>query len=116
MQTTKKYWLRGGVIFTIIDIIGGLIAWGLFSYSNSLGSWTISNPHLSEMVWTHNASTILGLMFGSPAFVVMFGYMGRTNLNVFNYILPFVVNLGVYFLIGAFLGKLYGKIKNRNRV
>ncbi len=96
----KRYWLRGGIFLTIIGIIS--IAVGLYNTSNNdfVPPWII--PAVPGLVVLH--------FFGGPIL----------NINNGNYhilqSITIIISLCIYFFVGAVLGYLYGKIKNRNKI
>lgn len=89
-----SYWLKGGLILSIIALVFRLTG-GMFELFPS------SNP--------------LEKFLGSASF--FFGYpFGIPLANLFNtgiVIIDITIFLGIYFIIGAFIGWIYGKIKNR---
>jgi len=88
----KRYWLRGG--FLILGV-------ALILYSTG--------------VFFNNAIFEFFLFPGALLYDDFLEFFLPTSLDVFLLYL-FIINSLIYFAFGAFLGWLYGKIKNRNKV
>jgi hypothetical protein len=97
MQNNKRYWLRGGVIisivFTLISLIGQL-TWDVISM--------VSIPGFVIL------TLIDGPIFGGTIYYPTF-------TGISSYMLSLFISFIIYFIIGVLAGYLYGKIKNRNK-
>jgi len=92
----KRYWLlRGGVVFLITGII--------FLLASEL--------IINDVIWHFPANPTIEFLsvFYSIPFVFL-----NIVLGVPYFISHFII-LAIYFFVGAILGWLYGKIKNRNK-
>mgnify|MGYP001561561568 CR=1 FL=1 len=91
-----SYWLKGVIIalsFSIIILIANIL----------LDAASGSNPFRNE--W----NMILYYMINFP--VVVFFDKLNIEFNIFYFILSSLV---FYFILGAVIGLIYGKLKNRN--
>lgn len=92
----KRYWLRGGLIalaIVVVLFVGLFFSGVTMDYGISI-AWGVSN-------WPG------GLVYG------------LFNMHLMDRIeIPIIISLSVviYFSIGVFVGSLYGKFKNRNKV
>ena len=99
MQNTKRYWLRGGIIFAIIYLIVAVLYIPPFVIRYDL------------TIFPLDALNILGKYSGFHL-----GLLGHSAAGFPGLIIAFVIILLVYIGIGMFLGYFYGKIKNRNKI
>ncbi len=114
MQTNKRYWLKFGIICAIFNIILSLI---LISIPGVL------HPHdNSDLIGLFFPNVIIGQIFGLcittailyPLYLVGINLYPLTHLPI---IYGLLINFSIYwFIMGALIGWLYGKIKNRSRV
>ena len=105
MQNNKRYWLRGGIISIII-----------FTPLYILSLYSGGHPGATILFFLPIAIAY-GVLFKDDIFhfvddiaKLLGGSLLDYNLAGYLFLLPF------YLVIGIFLGWLYGKIKNRNRV
>lgn len=98
-----SYWFKGGFIFGLISFIGSLLWLGYYI------------PAFSKLFFNFWLAVVL-----SPGqFLALFGLMGpQGDISIFKLLgtwaIGFVISLIIYFIIGAVIGWIYGKIKNRN--
>ena len=91
----KRYWLRGGIGLLLLY---GLLTAILYPFGTGQGEWL---PYWS----------IPSVIGGIPLFA-LFHRFGYFIDSIGSIIAPIIT----YFILGAILGWLYGKIKNRNKV
>jgi len=97
------YWLKGGIITTILCLI---IALALVPFGDDTGGYLIL-PY-----WF--IPTLIGSAIICTPFVWIFGPLAWDNINDFFFHFGFAVTgIIFYFLIGAIIGWIYGKIRNR---
>jgi len=91
-EPKKRYWLRGGiilgVIYTVLIILGSLISWITISKSSFSGGNIIILSFMSKIL-----------------------FPGSWVTSIF---LSMIISVIFYILLGAGIGWVYGKIKNRN--
>lgn len=99
----KRYWLRGGVVGLVMGIIVLIVAMlTALNYDCPGGNCT---PYWYDMI-----GYVSGwLSFPLTSFAK--GFIGSSA-----YILNFIFIPATYFMYGAIIGWLYGKIGNRNKV
>ena len=96
----KRYWLRGGIVALIIGAIYAVIYLVAYNYFNiEIWNWGIAPGIFLGIMF----SVLLGCDFWGGSNV---GYC--VSLQVISFV---VVTLIIYFIVGMFLGWLYGKIK-----
>ncbi|OGZ78174.1 MAG: hypothetical protein A2358_02385 [Candidatus Staskawiczbacteria bacterium RIFOXYB1_FULL_37_44] len=100
------YWLKGGIILDLLIIIAFLI-YRFFSIFSSLLILEILFP-----------STLLIRELSIKCFLA--GYMGDRSicpisLQTFQIIL-LISSIIFYFIVGAIIGLIYGKIKNKSNI
>lgn len=92
----KRYWLRGGITLVVISII---IA--LFRYPSGIpactGGFCDSFPY-----WLHT--------FFPGELVTIWINMGFSEAYIY---LSTIIGLIIYFIVGAVIGWIYGKVKAR---
>lgn len=92
---THLYWLKFGISFFIVDFLLSVIPILFILYPND--SLLIVNPFLGVAVTNIKNDNIVGFLYHYQ--------------TVGTYTWPVV-----WFIAGAFLGLIYGKIKNRNTI
>jgi|SRR6185369_13077460 len=95
----KRYWLRVGITLAIINIILCVIAFNLPE---------VKNPH--------NNSDLIALLFPNiliSSFALSWMGWSEGMPTILVYLIPGSI---FWFIVGAILGWIYGKIKNRNKV
>lgn len=104
------YWVRGGVVSIILAFLYLLYSFPLQKYFPACISFNF-------FCKTHQ---IIELIFMWPAMIYLFRYqfLGNKVAGWFDNLplLVLVINIAYVFAIGAFLGWLYGKIKNRRKI
>ncbi len=101
---TKPYWLKGGIIFPLII----LILWGIIAILEIAN--IIPRGEGGTTIW-------MPLMFSMPI-VVLYGIFGGnldTRITAPLFIFFTLLTILEIFLIGAFIGWIYGKIKSRSK-
>ena len=85
----KKYWLRGGVVGLLLGIIIVVyfLKYNFLACSTGWGAWQKPLPSYCYLLFPINGS--LSSIYG-------------------------ILNILLYFVYGAILGLLYGKIKNKD--
>lgn len=86
-QVNKRYWLKGGIIGEIFAIIIIIITYAYYEVYSNLGSF-----------------------FGINEYIV--GNISNYSLGLLLYV---SLNLTEYFLLGALIGYIYGKIKRKTK-
>ena len=96
----KRYWLRGGICLGILNII--------------LAVGSIATPACGDL---------LAILFELPGIPFLFLFSVITeaigwhvSVRIMECQVLFLFGTLGYFLIGAVIGWIYGKIKNRNKV
>jgi len=100
---SKRYWLRGGIIVMILFAVPSILTvvpWGFQSFQN----------YIWQMPFLVIFAPFIFIFY--VAFGLSGGNMMGHNSDNFYIMMPIVL-LGLYFLIGAVTGGLYGKIKNK---
>jgi hypothetical protein len=89
----KKYWLRVGLVLSVLYIVAVVLIWP------------------DSLTWTSGNALLIGLTLISYPLAFI-----SIALDVQS--VPLLIVLGVinWFIIGAILGLVYGKIKSRNKI
>ena len=101
----KRYWLKGGIIGSVINIVLTILIFVL-------------SPFLGLMLTYFLAPFVSPFIFGvHPLLIstVAIPYFSWMSLGVY-FSIKVLLPVMVYFLIGAIIGYLYGKNKNRKIV
>ena len=93
---TKRYWLRVGIVLSSI--------------------FTILNIILLISVWRNQDGGLIFAVFNFPVVFLIDFIEEIFNFSFIVYPIVIILTAFVWFLIGAIIGWLYGKIKNRNKV
>ena len=88
------YWVKGGIVALFISLVALVV-----------GIWLGFAGELILLPFLAGPTMIANLLFG-------FKILSFDSLNLM-FLWVLVVYLVFYFLFGAFIGYLYGKIKNR---
>ena len=104
---TKRYWLRGGIILLMYSLIFSAPVLGKFGWGSSENF-----PFFLQIIFI-----VLGLpAFAYDVWLCGMGGLSRGILSCnYSVIWQFVYNIPLFisfFILGTFLGWLYGKIKN----
>jgi len=109
----KRYWLRGGIIGLVIDIIIITISFTIKSYSSNIYLYYLS--YLNILIISIMRHLYWYIMFNLNLIYLFCPKIGPDfqcdyyiEVIFFN-ILPTLI---VYFIIGALIGLIYGKIKH----
>lgn len=110
-MSNKRYWLRGGIILSIIGII--------IMTDIAMNEYRGCSPAWDSMCGT--GIGMLGMLFGFGTPFITFSILGpligpiaNKDLSYIIGSLVFVLNVAVlYFFIGSFLGWIFGKVVNR---
>ena len=103
----KRYWLRGGIVLSVVVIIILLIS---INFQISLG--LKSKPKYPFF------AMIFALFLVLPAIILSFIMLILSNIgfvipkSIFP-ILTFLITAIFWFIIGAIIGYIYGKVKQR---
>ena len=100
----KRYWLSGGTVSSVIGIVFLLLIYA--TKSELIFSFPLIILSFPFFIGGITSWAFLDLGFQNSTW----------ELSTLGTILNFTLVILIYFLIGAFLGWLYGKIKNRNEV
>ncbi len=95
-MNNKRYWLRGGIaglVFNAIFTLPGIII-GIFAHDVSDAFGTVA-----EKIFNFFGTILLYIPLGKEGF---------------QFPLLFVISFGFTSIVGAVIGWIYGKIKNRN--
>ena len=99
------YWVRGGILFTLV----GIIACKIFLFDNAPSS---PPTGIADIAFTLlfapvvvAATVAFSLGAGSTVFI--------PSLTLAGYFITILLSLAIYFVLGAILGWLYGKIKKK---
>ncbi len=118
----KRYWLRGGVIAVFISsllffivIVPSLDQMLAPLSENNAGSF-LFRPFLFSLLYL--LSLAIRAIFFSIFLESNFEYNICRILNCGDHrtYFDFLIIIIIYFIVGAFIGWLYGKVKNRNKV
>jgi hypothetical protein len=96
MNTNKKYWLKGGIITIFVFIL--IIFF-------DIGSYLFSNPYSGIVVWL-----VFGIFMLPGMYASHFLLTGSQSLVFW---ISFAISLLFWFLLGATIGHVYGKFKNK---
>lgn len=106
----KRYWLRGGIIgllipilIIIIMVIKDFVVLGYLNISLGTPMWEQNILHFVQVVFGLHSLTY-GSMFGAQT-----TELGTDIINIM-----WGIILVAPIILGAFLGWLYGKFKNKN--
>lgn len=100
LMKTKRYWLIGGVIGFVISIVGTL---GFFIGVGGIGFFYVFGMGWSVLMTAVNNG-------------LLSQYFSTTHKDLPMVIAGLVFNSIIYCVAGLFIGWLYGKIKNRNKI
>jgi hypothetical protein len=103
----KKYWLRGGWTFFIIGLVAIMI--GLYFTDGDAGFLPAYAIPALPGVWV--MISLANFSDGIAADSAFAGYFN--NHHEITKLIICISALVIYFLIGTFLGWIYGKIKNK---
>jgi hypothetical protein len=101
-MNNKKYWLRGGLIFVIISIL--LMSTILFEiFDTPFGNFNLMKDTSNNLLFTLPFSQcgLITQCSGEGCMICIFA-------------IPVII-LVDFFIIGTFIGWVYGKIKNRKK-
>lgn len=90
-----SYWVKGGIIFTLLSLIGFLL-----------------RGYLLKDILTNSAFDTIFVIIYLPIYLLKNNVLYYYEPGLFSSFL--VLSLIYTFFVGALIGWLYGKIKNRN--
>lgn len=90
-----SYWLRGGIVSVIILIIFSIIT-----------SFKVCNASLCT--WIYLGISLISALISFPLLIVL--------LNIFGEMTPYISTPLSFFLFGALIGFIIGKIKSRKQI
>ncbi len=97
----KSYWFKGG----IISIVSVLLYWSVYSTVFYIAIWNGISDQLFKIL--ENIFSIPNLIFIKPVEYAV-DYSGSDGP-----LIPFIIWFIYTFSLGAFVGSIYGKFKNR---
>lgn len=106
------YWKIGGFIVGVIIAIAALFLLFTRSIANSFDIMSGSSGIITTTIFW--IDSIILIVFSFPAIMVNnLLFYGQSSLST---ITIFLISLLTYMVLGAILGYIYGKIKNRKRI
>ncbi len=115
MQNTKRYWLRGIGIGIIIYVVLAIFSAYIFLTGTIECSVFVTvSPGVKESILCGPVVFLFAIPISILTELIEDISSGQiTHLGLYS---GFALSIAIYFGISAFLGFLYGKIKNRNRL
>ncbi len=105
----KRYWLRGGITLIIVVGLSMLILFFLFPTPPEADAWARAFP-----VW--EVPLYYGMFLWDIVTYYAHIYTNWLWDSQLGALFQWIIPISTYFIVGAILGWIYGKIKNRNKV